>query len=376
MRATLILSLTFLLTCCLVAGCDDDTSSDSDTGLDLQEVPSDTALSDIAAQDAADSTGEDGSADLLADADAEDSPTPTASCAELLAPGVTIEIDPEGPNVQIHASVAFDGEGVWVAYNLVDQPGSSGFDAYAVRLACDGSVNVPRFALHPPTTINEIDPSIAVHDGVLYAAWQGDNQSGVDNMDVYYRTFRTDGTAIMDAALTLETTLGGAPVTGNVWMPDVAAIPSGGFVIAAARANAEHNAFLAFAQRVADDGALIGDAVEGGIDATAYDKNVAAIVGNNGHIYMSWARSFDAADERPVFADILDGHGIGRFLQVGQRLLLPFPILDPGALHGKLVNVSVCQFRDRLLKLRRGRKRHVEILFQDLFQYQERRHVP
>ncbi|MFH2004951.1 MAG: hypothetical protein ABI333_00060, partial [bacterium] len=142
------------------------------------------------------------------------------------------ELDPDGPDTQIHVAAAFDGEAVWIVYNRPDSRGY--FDVYGLRLGCDGAVVLPPFMINT-TDENDVDPTLAVADGNVYVTWASDNNTGVNNMDILFRTFDVDGTPIMAADQILETTHDGTPVVGNAMAPDVAALPNGQFVVAGAR---------------------------------------------------------------------------------------------------------------------------------------------
>lgn len=207
-----------------------------------------------------------GSADAGSDAGAADAGDSDAgppdagppSCAEQAPLDVDLAIDPDGPDTQIHAAAAFDGEGIWIVYNR-PEPGEGGnFDVWAQRLGCDGEPLLPApVRVNTTTEGNDVDPDLAVSGGRVLFAWHTDSGVFPDNLSIHYRVLETGGTPVMDDA-ELVTTWDGADATGNHWEPSVAAAPDGGFAIAGARAVPDATAFQVFAQRVSADGAVEG----------------------------------------------------------------------------------------------------------------------
>lgn len=234
----------FLLLLLLVPGgllgaCGDDSGGGRDGGLD-------GALRD---------GGGDAGGDAAADAQVTTSP-----CLTPLVTDTPFALDPDGPDTQIHAAAAFDGESIWVVYNRPDALG--GFDVYGVRLQCDTTWRLPPFQINT-TDHNDVDPTLAVGNGHLYVAWQTDTGTGVDNMQLLLRTFDVGGVPLMSADEMLRTTRAGQPVPGNTWMPALAPLPTG-FAVAGARAVPDASGFQVFLQRLDDQGA----AVEPTLDAS------------------------------------------------------------------------------------------------------------
>ncbi len=75
------------------------------------------------------------------------------ACADLLVTDTIFELDPDGPDTQIHVNAAFDGQGVWIVWNRPD--GNNYFDVWAQRLGCDGE------ALVEPFRVNTTDRVLA-----------------------------------------------------------------------------------------------------------------------------------------------------------------------------------------------------------------------
>lgn len=191
---------------------------------------------------------------------------------------------------QIHLAAAFDGEALWLVYNLPDAGG--GFDVWAQRRHCDGSIATAPFRVNTTTAGNDVDPAIAIGDGNLYITWHSDDGSGgPDNLDVFFRSFRSTGAALMETDRILETTRNGGIVSSNHWMPSVTALPGGAFAIAASRANQTLTAFHAFVQIIAADGTLLGEALDLGETENASESNPTVVATADGGLYVAWTRS-------------------------------------------------------------------------------------
>jgi len=182
------------------------------------------------------------------------------SCAEQAPLDVDLEIDPGGPDTQIHAAAAFDGEGIWVVYNR-PEPGDTGnFDVWAQRLGCDGEPLLPSpLRVNTTTPHNDVDPDLAVSDGRVLFAWSSDSGELPDNLSLHFRVFEVDGTAVMEEDAELVTTWDGADATGNHWEASVTGRPGGGFVVAGSRAIPDATTFQVFAPPLTAEGALDGD---------------------------------------------------------------------------------------------------------------------
>ncbi len=229
-------------------------------------------------------------------------------CATGLVTGVTIDLAPLADPPQIHAAALFDGATVWLAYNLPDGEGSGGFDVFARRLQCDGSLLGE--AVRVTTTLggNDIDPALALsQDGVVGITWQADNGTGIDNMDVLFRTYDQDGPARMASDVILETTRDGAPVTGNVMQPQLAGLADGEFAITAVRGLVEASTFQAFVQRIDGDGGLVGTAIDGYFEAGVTQSAPTVAADGQGDLYLAWVRTPSGEDDRVVHASIAAG---------------------------------------------------------------------
>jgi hypothetical protein len=100
-----------------------------------------------------------------------------------------------------------------------------------------------------------------------------------------------DGTARMAGDAILETTHLGAPVTGNVMGPALAAFADGRFVIAAMRGLDDASAFQSFGQWVDEDGDAIGAAFDAWFEPTAEQDYPTAAPLPAGGLYLAWERT-------------------------------------------------------------------------------------
>ena len=235
--------------------------------------------------------------------------TPALQCTDIVL-DTTFALAPLAPAPQIHANVIFDGAAVWLAYNLVDDEGFGGFDVFARRIKCDGTaLGEP---LRVTTTLggNDIDPALALSDGVVAIVWTADNQTGVDNMDALYRTYTTDGGPIMAADVILETSRNSAPVTGNVMQSTITALPEGEFAVGGLRGLAEATSFQAFIQRIDSAGTFVGEAIDGYFESDVSHSLPSVAGADDGTIYVAWVRSPPAADDRVVNGRIAPGASV------------------------------------------------------------------
>ena len=255
--------------------------------------------------------GDDGGlGDAGGDADLVDAQEPdaevTSPCPVPVLLDTDIELDPDGPDTQIHASVAFDGEGLWAAYNLPDATGF--FDVWGVHLSCDGEIDRAPRVLQTITENNEVDPAVAVGGDKLYVVWGADNGTGVNNMDAFYRTFQIDGTPIMAAEEILETTRDGTPIPGNVMFPTLDAEDGDSFWVAAIRGLDATGTFHFFLQEIDADGSLLGEALEPITEPGVTHTNPALEVSAQGDVFMGWSRAEGTGDEEIHHTYLLSGH--------------------------------------------------------------------
>jgi hypothetical protein len=225
-------------------------SSNGDVALDASadvevSVPADT--SDV-------TPSEDAAADVPPEPDDAAPSAELQACLDELAFGETLELLPEAPDSQIHAAMAFDGRGVWLALNVPEEE-SSGFDVWATRLDCAGRALVAPFKVNDDAPGNDIDPDIAVSGDRVLIVWQRDT-GGDPNLFVRYRVFSTAGDRLMESDAALSLRSGGETWDVSAWMSRVTGLPGGGFALSGSVAHPELERFQAFTQAMEGEGAV------------------------------------------------------------------------------------------------------------------------
>ena len=254
----------------VLGGCDTSSSADPavDAGAQLDGM--------IGGSDAeADALIVDAAVDRAIDA------TPPVECAPS---DVTLPVDPDGPDTQIHPAIAADGDGLWVVYNRVT-PGESTFDVWATRLGCDGLPTIAPFEVTADRVSNDVDPGVAVGPAGVIMAWTQNLDDATPNLVTRYRVFDHDGTP-RGPSRPLVTQRDGADFAGGQWMPQVAATQDG-FVIVGARGVDERSAFQVYGQRLDAEGSPIGEAASVERDMTQQldpDVGIAA----DGTVWIAW----------------------------------------------------------------------------------------
>lgn len=178
------------------------------------------------------------------------------ACSDLFTPDTIVDLAPAAPDTQIHVSAAFDGRLIWLAFNLPDQANT--FDVYGARLMCNGKLAAAPFRVNTTDT-NEIDPAVAVSGSRVLYAWQADNGLADRNLNIYTRAY-TLGTAVPESENdhVLGLTLGGAAQDVNAWMPQLAALEDGAFLLTGTWADPLGQRWQAFTAHLAADG-VAGD---------------------------------------------------------------------------------------------------------------------
>lgn len=220
----------------------------------------------------------------------------------------TVALDPEGPDTQIHADVAFDGAGVWVAYNRPDPAG--GFDVWVTRLDCEGRVTLPPAQVNTDAEHNDVDPALAVGPAGVLVAWATDDGMGPYNLSIRTRVLGLDGTPASEERR-LELTHAGAPAPGNAWMVRAAAHPEGGFVVAGSRGVESIPGFQVFVQRLDAEGAAVGPTWAVAERPEASQTDPALAVDPDGTIRVAWVE--DAHTEARLYRARL-APGAGAFV--------------------------------------------------------------
>ncbi len=202
--------------------------------------------------------------------------------------GNIFSIDPAGPDTQIHAAAAWDGKGIWVAYNLPGKGDKKGFDVWVVRLACDGTHIVEPFMVNHESKDNYTDPSIAINHDIMMVAWQADNGQSPDNLSVWYRSFHIDGSPLMkqDRKLDLTNTVA---ANHNALAERLAPLPGDRFALTAAVGAKGFKSFQVWLQTIDKDGNKVGQGL-----LPAPHKGIAemwpVVASDPDYIYLSWQR--------------------------------------------------------------------------------------
>lgn len=217
--------------------------------------------------------------------------------------GTSVDLLPGVPAPLIHPALAFDGHALWLVWNQ-REPAGSGFDTWAARLACDGSVSVPPFRAHAADDGNDVNPTVAAGaDGAL-VAWATDT-GGAPNLFVRWRVFGLDG-APRGPEQTLVPRPGGEPAAASAWMVQAATVTTraGGWLLAGSWASPAVERFQVFAQGVAADGAPSGPFLTAPAEADAGQLEPAVAVAPDGSAWLAWTREPDQGARRTDVARV------------------------------------------------------------------------
>ncbi len=227
-----------------------------------------------------------------------DDATTTGAMASCTAPTLeeTFELDPNGPNGQIHPAVFYDAslDAVWVTYNVPSEDGSGQFDVFATRVGCDGQAQLDPVRVNQTLGDNDIDPELVRTDAGLLVVWSSDDGTGGgSNLDIRMQLLDDDGFAQWSADHVLETTFEGAPFTASAWMPRISAGAGGDVAVVGTRGIEAASAFQVFVQRVAGDGSSLGSTVAWApMPGIAHDTPHLA-VDADGDAWTAWVRTED-----------------------------------------------------------------------------------
>lgn len=218
--------------------------------------------------------------------DPRDEDPPPPACAEPLL-DTTFLLAPTAEGTQIRPGAVWTGDTLWATWLDAAEDGSGNFHVYATRLGCDGSQLTPPFRVNTSEDGNHGDPVVTAGDGNVYLAWDV-SRSVEPSLVIRYRTFRADGTPLMDEDRTLALTDQGLPSALNAWIPSIAALPDHRFAIAGSRGIEAAPAFQAFVQRVDAHGDLLGDTIDGHVSPAATQLNVSIAARGDGTLHLAW----------------------------------------------------------------------------------------
>lgn len=210
-RLSRLLFLTLLLTAC---------------GDVTEEAETEDVGADVDANDADDAD----------DADAVEPDTPEPVVCDGDRPSGNFTLFDDAPDTQIHAATAFDGETLWVTYNLPDERGE--FDVWIAGFDCAGQQTVSPRRVNT-TDFNDVDPAIAAQPGQVIVAWGADSGMQPTNLSLRYRRMASDGTFLDAEDRVLDH-------DANAWMPSLQPGPEGTWYMAGVAAGeTEFKVFLA-----------------------------------------------------------------------------------------------------------------------------------
>ena len=243
---------------------DTDTVSDGDTDMveedvvDLDETDGDVDES----MDQEDMVETDG--DIEEMTDMEDEGVEPIACQTY---GESFDLLPEGIETQIQPDIAWDGYGLWLVYTANYAYGEGDEDkslqVFAARIDCNGSLLVQPIRVSEQDTVGYLNPKVAVSGGNIMIAYASDNADlAPRNLNIFTRRYTVDGTAVDEHEVKYEGTRKGSANDSNAWMPDVAPLPNGEFILVGAWGHSDAAGFQIFAQRFNADGSQKGEAID------------------------------------------------------------------------------------------------------------------
>lgn len=234
--------------------------------------------------------------------------SPPSPCYTEVLMDTDIEIDPIGPDTQIHASVCFDGEALWAAYSLPNPLGL--FDVWATRINCNGEISVASFQISDTQEINEIAPRLSCSEEIVFIVWGADTGSNENNMEIHFTTLNRDGTPLMGETKSLETTRQGVAVHGNMMYPATDSINDESFWVAGVRGLEETGTFHVFLQEIDSTGIFVGEAYEPATEPGVTHSLPALSISPGKDVYLSWNR-FEGSGEDEIFHTVFKSGSTG-----------------------------------------------------------------
>jgi hypothetical protein len=268
-----------------------DTGDSGATDATDSSAATDTVDDVTDAADMSDTTDTANTADT-ADTAPDASPVPKG-CTATATVGVTYPLDTNGPDGQLYARAAFDGDGVWLSYTRRESAGAGDEDVYAVRILCDGTIGVGPVKVNTTGAgVRDYDPSVDVRDEKVYVAWITEDPS-TGNKSISYRTYNVDGTPIMSApADVTPQNADGSAISELIWETDVAGLPDGGAIVVASYSSEESDyGFQVIVQQVDENGNRVGAPVNPYSNKMADQTTPMVAADTLTKVWVSWTRS-------------------------------------------------------------------------------------
>ena len=174
----------------------------------------------------------------------------TKSCFTDNTPMNAFELFPNQPTTQIHSDIAFDGQWIWIVFNLPND--DADFDVFLGAIDCNGNVVVEPKQILAIAGLNQTTPRIAISNDHILIAAQSDNGSSANNLSIHLHVQNRDGEQITEREWT--PTIDDVEI-GNRWLPSISGDEEG-FWMTAAAANETH--FQTALQRLNRNGENVG----------------------------------------------------------------------------------------------------------------------
>jgi hypothetical protein len=230
--------------------------------------------------------------------DAGTDAAPSLGCGAGTVSETAVEIDPSGPDGQIHAYAVPTGDGFFVVYNRPAEGSTSqSFAVYATKLGCDGKVLVPPVRVSEGDD-NQIDPSAAWNGKNLVVVWSADTGKSPVNLELRTRVLDAAGKPL-SAVRTASLVRKGKPNVGNAWMPEVVSGADGTWLVGA-WGHDEAPAFQAFVQKLDPQGALAGEAEDAALAPTTTQSSPAVAVDAQKRTILAWAEEPNQGNDPPA----------------------------------------------------------------------------
>jgi len=279
---TILLGGTLLLFAAACGNDDEDPATDGDTDVvvdgDADEVDGDdtdvvetdgdvvddTDPEDDVVETDGDTVEIDGDVEDETEVEVEEEVVEPIACETY---GESMDLLPEDIPTQIQPDIAWDGYALWLVYTAKYSYGEGDEDnslqVFAARLDCNGTFLTDPFRVSQQDTVGYLNPKVAISGGNIMVAYASDNSElAPRNLNIFTRRYTVEGEAVDENEVIYQGTRKGAVNDGNAWMPDVAALPDGEFILVGAWGHDDASGFQAFAQRFNADGSHNGEAID------------------------------------------------------------------------------------------------------------------